>query len=201
MALRPEGHLPLHLPHRQGQRHGFPDKARVLCQKRIRDLLVLLRQNGAGRVQQHAAGLHIAGGVLQNGALDHRQGKQVVGLFLAHIPLFSNDAETGAGCIHQNGVKGALPLRTEVPAVGGSGGDAADTQPLRSLADADQFVFVEIAGRHAALTAHGKGGGKRFSAGGGAHIQHPLSRGDSRRLGHQTGRRVLDQKPALPESR
>ena len=77
MDLGPQGDLPLRdLPCRFGQREGLPVKLRVGTQKGIRDTPVFPLQNGTGGVHQHTPGLHIAGGVVQNGTLYLGQSRQ-----------------------------------------------------------------------------------------------------------------------------
>ena len=58
---------------------------------------------------------------------------------------------------------------------------------------------MEVAGHNPTLVLHGKGSGKRLSARGRAHIQHPLSALDVRHSGYQTGSGVLHQEVAFPE--
>ena len=92
MALGPEGQLALWSVHGPGQ--VFPGKVRVLRQKGVRHLLVLLRQDGAGGVDQGAAGPDIGGGVVQNGRLDHWEGEELVQLLLPDVRLLPDDAQT-----------------------------------------------------------------------------------------------------------
>ena len=75
------------------QGEGGAGKIRVLGEKTVCDLLVLLRQDGAGGVHQGAAGLHVPGGVIENRPLDHRQGEQLVGLLVPDVRLLADDAQ------------------------------------------------------------------------------------------------------------
>ena len=199
MALGPEGQLPLRLPYRCRQGEAVPAEIAVLRQESIRYLLVFLRQNGAGGIHQHAAGGHILGGVVQQRRLDHRQGEQIVCLFVADVRLLPDDTQTGAGSIHQHRVKPLRPFRTEHPAVSGGGGDGGQVQPGRALLNSFQLVFVEVAGDDLSFVLHGKGGAEGLAAGGGAEIQHLLPRLHAGDQGHQPGGGVLHQQFTLPE--
>ena len=171
----------------------------MLRQEGIRYLLVFLRQNGAGGIHQHAAGGHILGGVVQQRRLNHRQGEQIVCLFVADVRLLPDDAQTGAGSIHQHRVKPLRPFRAEHPAVSGGGGNRGQVQPGRALLNSFQLVFVEVAGDDLPLVLHGKGGAEGLAARGGAEIQHLLPRLHAGDQGHQPGGGVLHQQFTLPE--
>ncbi|CAN4024092.1 5'-nucleotidase, partial [Dysosmobacter welbionis] len=138
VAVGPQSHLALGLPHRSGQGEGRAAKVRVLCQEAVGYTLVLLRQDRAGGVHQRAAGPHVPGGVVQDRPLDHRQGEQVVRLFVPDIRLLPDDAETRAGGVYQHHIEPRLPLRPEPPAVCGGSLDARKAQSLRPLPDALQ---------------------------------------------------------------
>ena len=65
---------------RKGQRHGF----------------VFFFSDGAGTVEQRAAGLYIAADILQNGPLHLGQARDRVQRLIADIRLFPDDAKAGA---------------------------------------------------------------------------------------------------------
>ena len=193
MAVGPQRHIPRRLPHRGRQGKGRAAELRVLRKKAVGDALVLLRQDGAGGVHQGSAGPHIPGGVVQNGPLEHRQGKERIGLLVPDVRLFADDPEARAGGVHQHRVEGSLPLRPEYPAVGGGSTDTGEAQPLRALPDALELVLVKVAGDDLSPVLHGEGGGEGLAPRRGAHVQHAVAGPHAGRQGQQPGRRVLDQ--------
>ena len=58
---------------------------------------------------------------------------------------------------------------------------------------------MDVAGQNLPPVAHVHGHGEGFPSRCGAHVQHPVPRGGGGRHSGQTGRRVLDQEPSLPE--
>ncbi len=138
---------------------------------------VLFRQDGAGGVEQGTAALQLAPEGIENPAL---QLGQLANVLITAQPLdvgvTADNAGGGAGGIQQNAVELALrpPLfRGAGIAVDHFGGQADAIQVLLYPLEA---VLVGINGDHASqfgLTLQQVGG---LAAGGGAGIQHPLTR-------------------------
>ena len=68
-------------------------KPRVFGEKSLRDGPVLLRQDGAGGIKERPAGLHVPGGVVQDGPLHRREAREGGGVLVADIRLLADDAE------------------------------------------------------------------------------------------------------------
>ena len=170
----------------------------MVGEKLVRHLAVLLRQNGAGGVEQQPAGLHITPGVLQDRRLRHRQGEELVRLLVADLRLLADDAKPRAGGVHEDDVKGVFPLRAEGPPVQGRRLNGCQVKALRARLDPAELVLIEVAGHDPALVPHGHGAAEALAAGGGADVQHRFPAPKAHGLGDQGRRVVLDlEEPRL----
>ena len=88
-----------------------------------------------------------------------------------------------------------------LPCVGQHGTQAGDSQAFGPGVNQFQLVGMDVTGEDLPLPLHGNGGGKGFSAGGSAHILHPVAFFEPGHHRHQMGGGILDHKPPLRKGR
>ena len=171
----------------------------MLLQKPCHDLLIFLRQDSAGRVNQCSAGTDVGSGVLQYGPLLLRQLRQFLGRLIADIRLFADDPQAGAGYVSHHQIGLLRPCFVVLPPISQCRANGMKPQTSRTVLDQLQLVGMNIAGQDITLILHVNGQRKGFAARRGADVQHPVVALRSGHSGHQTGRGVLHREKPLPE--
>ena len=161
------------------------------CQKNICYLLVFLGQDRAGGIDQRAAGSYIAGAVRENRRLNFGQTGKLGGILVAHVGLFANDAQTGAGHVAEYDVKRLVPLPAKHTPVRCSCFNAGDTEPLRAFPYPLQLIFMQVAREDRPLVFHRKRRSERLSAGSGANVKNAVSAPAAGSADGELCRRVL----------
>ena len=118
VALGPEGQLPLRLPYRRRQGEAVPGR-NPLCSARNASVTCSFSSGRMVQVEYTSTppGATYRAALSSMRRLDHRQGEQIVGLFVADVRLLPDDAQAGTGSVHQHRVKPLRPFRAERPAV------------------------------------------------------------------------------------
>ena len=183
VAVGPQSHLALGLPHRSGQGEGRAAKVRVLCQ--VGYTYVLLRQDRAGGDHQRATRPQRLrpGGVVQDRPL-HRQGEQVVRLFVPDIRLLPDDAETRAGASTSTTSNRARSGRNVRPSAA-SAGSARSSRPLLRMR-----FSLPLSEGHSVLVLIREGGGEGLASrrrAGASSARIPAAPGDFGRAGTGPG--------------
>src|ERR1051325_7905996 len=190
-----------------GPRGGIEREIGGGGEKRLGLVLVLLAQQGAGGVDEPAAGFYQARGAGQDVALaDHQLGEVVRGGAPLPVGIAAPAADPETGRVDEHKVEAAvLPFRSvaldpeialgrERPAL-----DIADPGAAQADAGALQAPSGGIAGDELAAVLHLRGEREGLAAGAGAEIDDPHARPRTGEQGGQLRALVLHLDEAVPE--
>ena len=180
---------------------GLQDKFGIGLEEFLHHALILPPHQGAGGVDQHAAGADVAGLVSKDLELQRGQLAHGVRVLLPDVGLFADDAVAGAGHIHQGKIDFSLQLGVEDGGVEVPRVHIAKAQTLRALDHQGHLVLVDIGGDDPSPSTQRHRRGEALAAGGGAAVgDQAIALGDPGAVHRQTGGGILDIELAVQEA-
>jgi len=156
-------------------------------------LLVLLRFQGTGGIDQAAPGFQAGQGIFENAALGNGQCVEVLGLEPpAGIDAPAQHPGVRAGDIEENSVEAGPPFagRCGGPIENGHDGDG-NVQPLKIFGETGKAAWIGIGAQQFSFVLHGRGEERGLPTRGGAGVEDSLAGSGGEKFYGVPGRGIL----------